>query len=133
SRIIGGVRCLSDGITVTVHPVTGCITDYSKSWTMPEDQVPVDAEAKISDSEAGAIVVDFMAENGAQGIRILSSEKQWVDLNYPAGLQEPHDIRLAWHVRFTDDNYQSRGVTFPAAVWVDAETGEVLKCLYSLS
>ncbi len=132
SRIIGGVRCLSDGITVTVHPATGCVMSYSKSWTMPEGQVPADAGAKISESEAGAIVADVMTGNGAGGVQILSSEKQWVDLNYPAGLQEPHDIRLAWHVRFTDDYYRSRGVTFLAAVWVDAETGEVLRCLYSL-
>jgi hypothetical protein len=132
SRIIGGVRCLSDGITVTVHPATGCVMSYYKSWTMPEGQVPTDAGAKISESEAGAIVADVMTENGAGGVQILSSEKQWVDLNYPAGLQEPHDIRLAWHVRFTDDYYRSRGVTFPAAVWVDAETGEVFRCLYSL-
>ena len=132
SRVIGGVRCLSDGITVTIHPATGCVMSYYKSWTMPEGQVPADVGMKVSESEAAVIVADYMAENGAQGVRILSSEMQWVDLNYPASLKDSHDIRLAWHVRFTDDYYQSYEVTFPAAVWVDAETGEILKCLYSL-
>jgi len=132
SRVIGEVRCLSDGITVTIHPATGCVMSYYKSWTMPEDQVPDDVGMKVSESEAAVIVADYMAENGAQGVRILSSEMQWVDLNYPASLKDSHDIRLAWHVRFTDDYYHLHEVTFPAAAWVDAETGEILKCLYSL-
>lgn len=132
SWVIDGVRCLSDGITVTVNPVSGHIMSYYRSWTMPEDQIPTDAQPSVSESEAGAIVTDFMTENGAEGIQVLSSEMQWVDMNYPAGLQDPHDIHLAWRVRFIDDYYRSHGVTFPAAIWVDAETGEILKCLYSL-
>lgn len=132
SRVIDGVRCLSDGITVTVNPVSGHIMSYYRSWTMPEDQIPTDAQPSVSESEAGAIVTDFMTENGAEGIQVLSSEMQWVDMNYPAGLQDPHDIHLAWRVRFIDDYYRSHGVTFPPAIWVDAETGEILKCLYSL-
>ncbi len=132
SRVIGGVRCISDGITVTVHPVNGSIMHYYKLWAMPEDQVPTDARPSVPESEAGARVKSFMAENGAKGVLVLSSELQWVDMNYPAGLEDPHDIRLAWRVRFIDDYYRSRGVPFPATMWIDAEMGEVLRYAYHL-
>ncbi len=132
SRVIGGVRCLSDGITVTVHPVNGSIMHYYKLWAMPEDQVPTDARPSVSESEAGARVKGFMAENGAKGVLVLSSELQWVDMNYPAGPEDPHDIRLAWRVRFIDDYYRSHGVPFPATMWIDAETGKILRYAYHL-
>ncbi len=132
SRVIGGVNCLSDGIMVAVHPVNGCIMSYHKRWTMPEDQVLAIQPANLTESEASAIFTDFMTENGASGIKILSSEKQWVYQNDSADAQGFRDICLAWHIRFADDYIRSYNMTCPAVVWVDAETGDIFKHSYNI-
>lgn len=132
SRVIGGVDCLSDGIMVAVHPVNGCIMSYHKRWTMPEDQVLAIQPANLTESEASAIFTDVMTKYGASGIKILSSEKQWVYRNDSADVQGFRDICLAWHIKFTDDYIRSHNTTCPAAVWVDAETGEIFKHIYNI-
>lgn len=132
SRVIGGVNCLSDGIMVAVHPINGCIMSYYKTWTMPEDQVLSIQPGNLTESEASAIFKDVMTKYGASGIKILSSEKQWVYRNDSADAQGSRDICLAWHIRFTDDYLRSHEMKCPAAVWVDAETGDIFKHIYNI-
>ena len=132
SRVIGGVDCLSDGIMVAVHPVNGCIMSYHKRWTMPEDQVLAIQPANLTESEASAIFTDDMTKYGASGIKILSSEKQWVYRNDSADAQGFRDICLAWHIKFTDDYIRSYNLTRYAVVWVDAETGDIFKHSYNI-
>ncbi|MDD3622016.1 MAG: hypothetical protein PHQ81_06400 [Methanofollis sp.] len=128
-RVINGIPCLSDGIRVGINPYTGDIMSYHRTWVMPENKVSGSAMPGVQNIEAQRILSDLMKERYETEITIVSSKLVWMDMNYPARIEDCHDIRLTWWIRFDDSYLQENGVDFGSA-WIDAHSGEILKKAY---
>lgn len=130
-RVIDGIPCLSDGVSVYVNAETGEITNYFKKWKYP-DLISVCSEPKVSETEAREVLSAFMKEEfESSGLEIHSAELRWGDATVLGGERGgPQDIRLVWWLKFEDDYIKSYNVDYPALAWIDAHTGEVLKYSY---
>lgn len=130
-RVIDGVSCLSDGISLYINAETGEITNCFKRWRYP-DEIPVSPEPEISETRAREVLSDFMKEEyNSSGLEICSAELKWADDTTLAGKRgEPQGIRLTWWLKFGDDYTRSYNISSSALAWIDAQTGEVLRCSY---
>ncbi|MDK2974583.1 MAG: hypothetical protein PWP08_954 [Methanofollis sp.] len=131
-RVIDGVPCLSDGISLYINAETGEITNYFKRWRYP-DEIPISSEPNISETEAREVLSSFMKEKyNSSGLEIGSAELKWADATFEGEYEGSRDIRLTWWLRFGDDYTWSYNIDSPALAWIDAHTGEVLKYSYEI-
>jgi len=129
SRLIKGIPCLSDGITVSVNANSGEVVAYYKVWTIPEGDC-TNSEPTLAEEDARNILKSYMEREYSTEIDILSSKLVWMDLNYPAEGSEK-DVRLAWWLEFEDAHLKKIGMP-PASAWIDAHSGDVLKVVYDI-
>lgn len=130
ARIIRGIPSLSDGILLDVNAETGEVLSYDKSWSMDEEEIAlIDTEPSITDEKAVEILKEFMSsqppigEEKASTVKVLSSSLVWKEDN-------EDKTRLAWWIRFMDSSFK-RNDSYPASVWIDAHSGEMLLFDYS--
>jgi len=125
ARIIRGIPSLSDGILLDVNAETGEVSSYDKSWSMSEEEIAlIDTEPSITDEKAVEILKEYMSnkpsigEEKASTVKVISSNLVWKE-------DEEDKIHLAWWIRFMDSSF-ARDDTYPASVWIDAHSGEML-------
>ncbi|AKB58961.1 YcdB/YcdC domain-containing protein [Methanosarcina barkeri] len=130
ARIIRGIPSLSDGILLDVNAETGEVSSYDKSWSMSEEEIAlIDTEPSITDEKAVEILKEYMSnkpsigEEKANSVKVISSNLVWKE-------DEEDKIHLAWWIRFMDSSF-ARDDTYPASVWIDAHSGEMLLFDYS--
>ncbi|MFA6332736.1 MAG: YcdB/YcdC domain-containing protein [Methanoregula sp.] len=133
-RIINGVPCSKDGITVTVDPGTGKVVRYYKAWYTPENAVAAQSSPAISRDEATALVerhARICHPESSDSLRIVSADLRWMDVyNQDQYLPSPGVIPLGWYVRFDDTAIRAQDYPDPAEGWVDAQNGTLLSLNY---
>jgi uncharacterized membrane protein YkoI len=129
SRLIYGVPCLSDGISVGINPNTGDVTSYYRSEVIPVESCN-DPVPKVLCADAERIASQFMKTSYKAEINIISSELIWIDLAYPSSEDGSHDVRLAWWLRFSDGYLEENNAPCSGSIWIDAHSGEILKKAY---
>ena len=133
SRVIKGIPCLSDGITIRVNPNTRDIMSYYKTWTIPEEKIDISSVPTVSKKDAETILQNYMSRELSTKINVLSTKLVWMDTNYPVPPNGSNDIRLAWWIEFDDSYIRSfEDLPCPAAAWIDAHSGEVLRLVYDV-
>jgi len=132
SRVIKGILCLSDGITIRVNPNTGDIMSYYKTWTIPEEKIDVSPVPTVAKKDAETILQNYMSKELSTKVNLLSTKQVWMDTNYPVPQNGSNDIRLAWWIEFDDSRIRSMELPCPAAAWIDAHSGEVLRLVYDV-
>ncbi len=133
SIVIQGISCLSDGITIRVNPNTGDIMSYYKAWTIPEEKIDISSVPTVTKKDAETILQNYMSRELSTKINVLSTKPVWMDTNYPVPPNGSNDIRLAWWIEFDDSYIQSfEDLPGPAAAWIDAHSGEVLRLVYDV-
>ncbi|NLN43749.1 MAG: ATP-dependent 26S proteasome regulatory subunit, partial [Methanosarcina sp.] len=130
ARIIRGIPSLSDGILLDVNAETGEVSSYDKSWSMSEEEIAlIDTEPSITDEKAVEILKEYMSnepyigEKKANTVKVISSNLVWKE-------GDDDETRLAWWIRFMDSSFK-RNDSYPASVWIDAHSGEMLLFSYS--
>ncbi|MDW5548664.1 YcdB/YcdC domain-containing protein [Methanosarcina sp.] len=125
ARIIRGIPSLSDGILLDVNAETGEVSSYDKSWSMSEEEIAlIDTEPSITDEKAVEILKEYMSnepsigEEKANTVKVISSNLVWKE-------DDEDKIHLAWWIRFMDSSF-AKDATYPASVWIDAHSGEML-------
>ncbi|HJH26988.1 MAG TPA: hypothetical protein C5S37_09530 [Methanophagales archaeon] len=133
SRMIKGVSCLSDRVTICVNSETGEIVSYYKVWTIPEEKIGISSVPTVSKKDAETILKNYMSRELSTEINVLSTKLIWMDMNYPVPPNGSNDIRLAWWIEFDDSYIRSfEDLPCPAAAWIDAHSGEVLRLVYDV-
>ncbi len=130
SRMIKGVPCLSDGVTISVNTRSGDVVAYYKVWAIPEKDC-TDPNPVVSKEDAIRFLTDYMKREYSTEVNVLSAKLVWMDVNYPHPMNGKSDVRLAWWIEFEDPVVKSSNMP-PAAAWVDAHSGEVLKVVYEI-
>jgi len=133
-RIIRGVPCISDGISLDIDSRTGNVSRYFKSWHTPETAVAAQSVPAIS-RDAAIAVVEREAKAcypaSADSFRIVSADLRWMDLYNPDKFTpKPGVIPLAWYVRFDDKTIRANQFPNPEEGWVDAKNGTLLSLEY---
>ncbi|PAV12597.1 ATP-dependent 26S proteasome regulatory subunit [Methanosarcina spelaei] len=125
ARIIRGIPSLSDGILLDVNAETGEVSSYDKSWSMSEEEIAlIDTEPGVTDEKAVEILKEYMSnepsigEEKANTVKVISSNLVWKE-------DDEDKIHLAWWIRFMDSSF-AKDATYPASVWIDAHSGEML-------
>lgn len=128
ARKINGVASLN-GIQMRVNAETGEVSSYRKTWSINEDEVAqISNEPSITDKEAVRILKDYMSntehigKEKANSVKVTSSELAWK-------VDEDDKIHLTWWIRFIDSSFADD--TYPASVWIDAHSGEMLLFVYA--
>jgi Zn-dependent metalloprotease len=133
-RIIQGVPCTSDGITIDIDPGTGKVSRYFKSWHTPENAVAAQSVPAISRDAAIALVereANACYPDSADSFKIVSADLRWMDLYHPDEFTpKPGVIPLAWYVRFDDKTIRTHEFPNPEEGWVDAQNGTLLSMEY---
>ena len=133
-RILQGVPCGKDGITITVNPGTGNVVMYSKTWTTPENAVAAQTVPAISRDAAIALVereARACYPESADSFRIVSADLRWMDLyNQEKFIPAPGVIPLVWYVRFDDATIRAWEFPVPEEGWVGAQNGTLLSMGY---
>jgi len=133
-RVIQGVPCYKDGITVTVDPGTGSVVTYSKTWNTPENAVAAQPVPAVSRDAAIALVereaVACYPES-ADSFRIVAADLRWMDLyNQEKYIPAPGVIPLVWYVQFDDATIRAWEFPNPEEGWVDAQNGTLQSMAY---
>jgi len=132
-RMISGVPCDCDGLTIVVDSVAGNVVEYRKMWSLPENAV-TSSEPAITRDAAIKTVQDEatkMYPASASGLRIVSAELLWKDLhNADKIVPAPGSIHLGWKVLFDDEIIRAQQWPNPATGWIDAQTGSLLEMYY---
>lgn len=125
ARIIRGIPSLSDGIQVEINAETGEVSSYRKRWSMSEEEIAlIDTEPGVTDEKAVEILKEYMSnkpsigEEKANTVKVISSNLVWKE-------DDEDKIHLAWWIRFMDSSF-AKDATYPASVWIDAHSGEML-------
>jgi Zn-dependent metalloprotease len=133
-RVIRGVACYKDGITVTVDPGTGNVVTYSKTWNTPENAVAAQPVPAVSRDAAIALVereARACYPESADSFRIAAAELRWMDLyNQEKYIPAPGVIPLVWHVTFDDATIRAWEFPNPEEGWVDAQNGTLRSMAY---
>jgi hypothetical protein len=133
-RIIQGVPCARDGITINIDSGTGKVFTYYKSWSTPENAVAAQTVPAIShDAAIARIEREARAcyPESADSFRIVSANLEWMDFyNADEFTPEPGVIPLGWYVRFDDKTIREREFPFPEEGWIDAQNGTLLSMNY---
>jgi WD40 repeat protein len=130
SRLIKGIPCLSDGITISVNAKGGDVVAYYKVWDIQEKDC-INPNPSVSKENATRLLTDYMRREYSTKINILSAKLVWMDVNYPHPMNGKRDVRLVWWIKFDDSAVKSNEMP-PAAAWVDAHSGEVLRVVYDI-
>lgn len=125
ARIIRGIPSLSDGIQVGINAETGEVSSYRKRWSMSEEEIAlIDTEPGVTDEKAVEILKEYMSnepsigEEKANTVKVISSNLVWKE-------DDEDKIHLAWWIRFMDSSF-AKDAIYPASVWIDAHSGEML-------
>ncbi|AKB29526.1 ATP-dependent 26S proteasome regulatory subunit [Methanosarcina siciliae T4/M] len=125
ARIIRGIPSLSDGIQLRVNAETGEVSSYRKRWSMDEGETAlINTEPGITDEKAVDILKEYMSnepcigEEKASTVKVISSNLVWKE-------DDKDKTHLAWWIRFMDSSF-AKGDSYPASVWIDAHSGEML-------
>ncbi len=129
-RLIKGIPCLSDGITISINTQTGEVVSYYKVWAIPEKDC-ISPTPSLSKENAENLLRNYMEKKHSTKINILSTKLVWIDVNYPHPMDKESDVRLAWWIKFDDSHVKSNNLP-PAAAWIDSHSGEVLKVVYDI-
>ena len=133
-RIIQGVPCTSDGITLDIDQGTGKVSRYFKSLHTPENAVAAQPVPAISRDKAIAVVereAKACYPDSADSFTIVSADLRWMDLYNPDEFTpRPGVIPLAWYVRFDDKTIRGNEFPNPEEGWVDAQNGTLLSMEY---
>ncbi|AKB83072.1 ATP-dependent 26S proteasome regulatory subunit [Methanosarcina barkeri 3] len=125
ARVIRGIPSLSDGILLDVNAETGEVSSYRKRWSMDEEELAlIDTKPGVTDEKAVEILKEYMSnepsigEEKANTVKVISSNLVWKE-------DDEDKIHLAWWIRFMDSSF-AKDDTYPASVWIDAHSGEML-------
>jgi len=134
NRILQNVTCESDGISVTVHPVTGDIVRYQKKWVLTENALAPVSVPAIARGAAGSIVEQEARSHyplSADRIRVRTVDLRWKDTGTEEGIAPaPESILLAWKVEFDDEYIRAQQNPDKGVGWVDAQNGSLLELHY---
>lgn len=129
ARIIRRIPSLSDGIQLRVNAETGEVSSYRKRWAMDEDEIAlIDTKPSITDEKAVEILKEYMSnepwigEEKANTVKVISSDLVWKE-------DDEDKTHLTWWIQFTDSSFE-QGDDYPASVWIDAHSGEMLLLVY---
>lgn len=128
-RIIRGIPSLSDGIILRVNEETGEVSSYNKRWSMSEEEIAlIDTEPDITNEEAVKILKEYMSnisyirEEKANTVKVISSDLVWKE-------NDDDKIHLAWRIQFVDSSF-AEDDSYPASLWIDTHSGEMLLFAY---
>jgi len=129
SRLIHDIPCISDGISICINENTGDITTFKQSEVIPADACnnPV---PKIQSTDAELLASKFMKTSYETEIDVVSSKLRWIDLAYPSSAKGCHDVRLTWWLEFNDAYLEKNNAPCLGSIWIDADSGEILKKAY---
>jgi hypothetical protein len=132
-RMIRGIPCYKDGVTLAVAP-GGDVVMYSMTWYTPENAVAARTVPAVS-RDAAIALVEKQARacypESADNFRIVSAELRWMDLyNQEKYIPEPGVIPLTWYVRFDDATIRAWEYPVPEEGWVDAQNGTIRSLAY---
>ena len=92
---------------------------------MSEEEIAlIDTEPGVTDEKAVEILKEYMSnepsigEEKANTVQVISSNLVWKE-------DDEDKIHLAWWIRFMDSSF-AKDATYPASVWIDAHSGEML-------
>lgn len=134
NRILQNITCASDGITVTIHPITGNVLSYQKKWVLTEDAI-ISVSVPAIPSGTASDIVEQQARSqyplSADSIRVLSVDLRWKDTRTTEGIPlAPGSIPLAWRVKFDDEYLRAQQSPTEGVGWVDALNGSLLELNY---
>jgi hypothetical protein len=134
NRVIREVPCDSDGFTLVIDSVAGTVTEYRKTWGLPEDAVAQSAKPAIPKDAAIKTVQQEASKTypaSSASLRIVSADLRWKDYHNPEkSVPAPGSIPLVWKVQFDDETIRTQQWPNPATGWIDAQTGTLLDLYY---